>query len=148
MKTLKMFMAALMLLAAPFISKAQSGGAGFAATYGANTSGNTAGTLRVSTNTGTSFDYSLGQTNQYYPGARGGAYSSITVDFNYPFYPGWGVNSATISIATLDALTLGSTSLFYGGGGYQYRITKGPGYSIVGATFNYSLSISVYHAGL
>jgi len=74
-----------------------------------------------------------------------GAYMN-TIEFNYKksATASW-VSLTGPSISTVNAMSVGS-SLTYSNGCETFTLTKGPGYSVVGATYNYSLSVSVYEA--
>jgi len=143
MKKIRQILAILICLMAPFISKAQFSrgyGDGLVVTYGGD---NLGGQMRCDANTGPGtigYIYSTAGNSYVYSSTSIG---SITLSYNHPFY-GWRP-TISVSISTLNALSSGGSTTV-SNGCETYTITKGPGYSVVGATYNYTLSISVYEA--
>jgi hypothetical protein len=139
MKKIKQILAILICLTAPFMAKAQFGyGSGLVVTYGGD---NLGGQFRCDVNTGPStigYIYSAsGNTYTYNSTSIG----SVVLSYNHPYY-GWQV-PFTVNISTINALATGASTTV-GGACERYTITKNYGYSIIGATYNYTLSISVH----
>ena len=145
MKKIHLVLAFLFCLAMPTLSNAQFGGpsgpgSGLPITY---TGANTVGQLLVNVNTSPSTYYWVFNTgdSHVFP-----APVSVNLSFNYPIYGVGG--SITIPIATINGIAMGGSQTFTPSSCYTYTISKGFGYSVVGGTYNYTLSISVHNSCL
>lgn len=141
MKKLKFLLAILICLATSQVIYAQrfGPGDGLVVTYqGCNTAGQFH--MGAYTNPSTiSHIYDVAGDNYIYNSA---SIVNVTLSYYYPFY-GMSVVT-TVPIASINSIPMFGSQVF-GSGCYTYTITKGPGYSVVGATYNYTLSVSVHN---
>lgn len=148
MKNLKLLLTAVALLSFSFIAKAQLSGAnGFAVAYVANTSANPAGQFKATVApTGASWSTTtIGTKGEFPVTGLGPTLSSVTFSFN-DFVAPWGPYQAlNIPISTFDAMPMGGGLTYSGTYFSVFTFRKTWGYSIVGATFAYTIEVSVYH---
>lgn len=148
MKSLKFLLTALALLSFSFISSAQLSGAnGFAVAYVANTSANPAGQFKATVApTGASWSTTtIGTKGEFPVTGLGPTLTNVTFALNDYVAP-WGPYQAiNIPLSTFDAMPMGGSLLYTGTYYSTFTFKKTWGYSIVGATFAYTIEVSVYH---
>lgn len=148
MKSLKFLLTAIALLSFSFISNAQLSGAnGFAVIYAGNTSANTAGQLKAwVAPSGASWTTTvLGTKGEFPVTGFGSQITHVSFAFN-DFVAPWGPFQAlNIPVSTFDAMPMGGSLIYTGTYFSTYTFKKNWGYSIVGATFAYTIEVSIYH---
>lgn len=148
MKNLRLLLTAIALLSFSFITHAQlSGSNGFAVAYVANTSANPAGQFKatVAPTGATWTTTTIGTKGEFPVTGLGGTLSSVSFALN-DFVAPWGPYQAlNIPLSTFDAMPMGGSLIYSGTYFSTFTFKKSWGYSIVGATFAYTIEVSVYH---
>lgn len=148
MRNLKLLLTAIALLSFSFISSAQlSGSNGFAVYYKANTAANPVGQFKatVAPTGATWTTTTIGTKGEFPVTGLGTPLTTVSFAFN-DFVAPWGPYQAlNIPLSTFDAMPLGGGLIYSGTYFSTYTFKKGPGYSIVGATFAYTIEVSVHH---